>query len=160
MRRNELNTVRIYNMLFPMWLFFLFPSPIWLLILPGNFLIDSAVIWFTLRASHKDSIKYIWKKSILRVWLVGFFCDIIGALLILGIYLLTGELFPQWDIFHFPGTTIISIPGVILAGVLIYFINRKVSFVYTDLSEGQKKYLAFSIALYTAPYLMLVPLYG
>ena len=160
MKEKELKTLRIYNMLFPMWLFFLFPTAMWLLILPANFIIDSLVIWFTLRKRPKDDIKYIWKKSIIRVWLVGFFCDIIGALLILGIYLLTGELFPQWDIFHFPGPTIISIPGVILAGVLIYFINKKVSFVYTDMSEGQKKYLAFSIALYTAPYLMMLPLYG
>ena len=33
-------SVRLYNVMFPIWFFFFFPI-VWLLILPVNFLVDS-----------------------------------------------------------------------------------------------------------------------
>ena len=35
--------VRLYNMIIPVWLLWIFPQ-VWLLILPGNLLIDTAVL--------------------------------------------------------------------------------------------------------------------
>ena len=53
--------VRLYNVIFPVWLMFLFPQ-IWLISLPGNLVIDVLVLAVTLkvlgtRASGK------WSKS-------------------------------------------------------------------------------------------------
>ena len=60
----------------------------------------------------------------------------------------------------FPGTTIISIPGVLLSGVLIYFFNRKLSFGRQELTAVQIHKLSLALAVFTAPYAMMIPLYG
>ena len=53
----------------------------------------------------------------------------------------------------------ITIPGVILAGVLIYFLNLKFSFKKTDLEPAQIRFLSLMLALFTAPYTMMLPIY-
>ena len=40
--------VRLYNVIFPVWLMFLFPQ-IWLIALPGNLVIDVLVLAVTLK---------------------------------------------------------------------------------------------------------------
>lgn len=46
----------------------------------------------------------------------------------------------------------------ILAGVLIYFLNRKFAFRKTGLAPEQIHRLALSLAIFTAPYTMLIPI--
>ena len=41
----EKREIRLYNMILPLWLLWIFPQ-VWLLILPGNLLIDTAVLLF------------------------------------------------------------------------------------------------------------------
>ena len=53
--------------------------------------------------------------------------------------------------------TLISIPGVLVAGVLIYLFNRYVSFRRCELDVKDVKALALSLAIATAPYTMLIP---
>ena len=40
------NGVKLYNLMFPLWMLMLFPFAwgVWLIILPGNFIIDSLVL--------------------------------------------------------------------------------------------------------------------
>ena len=40
---NKKNDIKLYNVLFPFWMILLFPQ-IWLIVLPGNFIIDSIVL--------------------------------------------------------------------------------------------------------------------
>ena len=40
---NRSKSVTLYNVLFPIWMILLFPQ-MWLIVLPGNFLIDSLVL--------------------------------------------------------------------------------------------------------------------
>jgi len=35
---------KLYNVLFPIWMFYFLPTVVWLILLPGNFLIDSLVL--------------------------------------------------------------------------------------------------------------------
>ncbi|ORT99285.1 hypothetical protein D081_2014 [Anaerovibrio sp. JC8] len=151
---------RLYNVLFPAWLFYLFPTGVWLLILPGNFLIDSIVIYCAARFFNISECVSLWKKSILKVWIIGFISDIIGALLILAIYLLSDKFCPGWNTFNFPGATIIAIPGVLLSAVCIFFINRRFAFSQCGLDDTTITRLSRTLALLTAPYAMLIPLYG
>ena len=58
----------------------------------------------------------------------------------------------------FPGATLYALPGVALAGVLLYWLNRLLSFRKTGLEKRQLHKLCLAIALFTAPYLMLIPL--
>lgn len=40
---NNRNNVKLYNVLFPFWMLMMFPTA-WLIVIPGNFIIDSLVL--------------------------------------------------------------------------------------------------------------------
>ena len=151
-------SVRLYNVMFPIWFFFFFPS-VWLLILPVNFLVDSLVVLLSAKRQKLETPKALWKQHILPVWGIGFLSDLMGAGLTFGLYLLFGDLL-DLNVHLFPGATLISIPGTILAGVLIYFLNRKLTFRKSQLDPVAIHKLCLHLAIFTAPYTMLIPLYG
>ena len=151
-------SVRLYNVMFPIWFFFLYP-PVWLLILPVNFLVDSLVVLLSAKGQKLEAPKTLWKQHILPVWGIGFLSDLIGAGLTFGLYLLFADLL-DLNVHLFPGATLISIPGTILAGVLIYFLNRKLTFRKSQLDPVAIHKLCLHLAIFTAPYTMLIPLYG
>ena len=157
MRREK--DIKIYNILFPIWLFYFWPTPFWMLIAPINAAIDCLVLYLTERYYKIDYRWGIWSKCAWKVCVFGFLSDFIGAGLIFWIYYALGNL-TSWDTFHFPGTTLISIPGVILSGVLIYILNKKFSFSKTNLDGESVKKFALILAVFTATYPMLIPLYG
>ena len=150
---------RLFNILFPVWLFYLLPTGMWLLILPANFLLDSLVLYLAARYLHLEAGK-LWQQSIVRVWLLGFISDFLGALLILAAALLQDKICPGWNTFYFPGATLLAIPGVILSAGCIYFFDRRFAFTKTGLDEKQTAVLCRFLAVFTAPYAMLIPLYG
>ena len=156
------NSIRLYNVMFPIWFFFFFPIA-WLLILPVNFGVDSLVLMLSARKQQVEDRKALWKKHILPVWGIGFLSDLIGAALLFPIFLLIGES-PLVDGFLnpvlFPGATITAIPGVILAGFMIYFLNKKLTFRKSTLDAAVIHKLCLHLAIFTAPYTMLIPLYG
>ena len=158
---NKDNSVRLYNVMFPIWFFFFLPIT-WLLILPVNFGVDSLVLMLSARKQQVEDKKALWKKHILPVWGIGFLSDLIGAGLVFLIYLAVAES-PLVDTFMnpvlFPGTTIISIPGVVLAGFMIYILNKKLTFRKSTLDAAVIHKLCLHLAIFTAPYTMLIPLY-
>lgn len=154
--------IKLYNVLFPIWFFFLFPQ-IWLIILAVNFVVDSLVVYFSAQRQQLPDPKAIWKKHILPVWGIGFLSDLIGAVLVFVVFLAVECIPGIYDVMNpilFPGTCIISLPGVILAGVVIYWMNRKLVFKDSDLTPEQLHKICLHLALWTAPYTMLIPLYG
>ena len=151
-------SVRLYNVMFPIWFFFFFP-PVWLLILPVNFLVDSLVVLLSAKGQKLETPKALWKKHILPVWGIGFLSDLVGAGLTFGLYWLLAEL-PGMELHLFPGATLISIPGTIAAGILIYFLNKKLTFRQSQLDPVAIRKLCLHLAIFTAPYTMLIPLYG
>ncbi len=159
-RGAERKGLRLYNVLFPMWLFYLFPTGVWLLLLPANFAIDTLVLrWGAKRLCLPDAAG-LWRRSILRVWGLGFLSDLLGAGLILGLQLLIDAVGLTWDTFFFPGVTLLSLPGVVLAGFCIYTFNARYSFTGCGLTQAQIRQMSRLLALFTAPYAMLIPLYG
>ena len=154
---------RLYNVLFPIWFLFLFPQ-LWLAMLPVNFLVDSLVIYLSARFQKAEGPGLVWKRSILKVWGIGFACDLLGAglsvLLYFGWCLLDSKGYELFNPILFPGTTLIAIPGVILSGILIYFINKRLVFRKMDLDAATVHRLCLHLALFTAPYTMLIPIYG
>ena len=64
MNKNK-NSVRFYNVLFPLWFFFFYPTPAWLLVLAGNFLVDLGVVYFGSRKLKAEEPKEICRKSIM-----------------------------------------------------------------------------------------------
>ena len=158
--RRRKHGARLYNVLFPAWMFYLFPTCLWLVILPANFAIDSLVLYLAMRRLGITGRQEIWRKSILRIWAIGFLSDFLGALLTLGLMLLIDAFHLTWDVYLFPGTTLLAIPGVVLSGVLIYLLDRRYAFVKCLSDERQIHELSLALAFFTAPYAMLIPLYG
>lgn len=155
--------IRLYNVLFPIWFLLLFPQ-LWLVMLPVNFLVDSLVILLSARHQRLEDTRALWKKSILPVWIIGFICDLAGAgltvLLYFGWCLLDTMDIQLFNPILFPGTTLIAIPGLILSGILIYFVNKRFAFRKLDLDAATVHTLCLHLAIFTAPYTMLIPLYG
>lgn len=147
-------SVRFYNVIMPIWLMFLYPTFLWLLILPLNFLIDSLVVLIVKRVRKIEPCRRVWQSSILKVWIFGFISDFLGA----GVVLLMELIFSGMiNTYRFPGLTLISIPGVLVAGVLIYVFNRYISFRRCELETSDVKAMALALAIATAPYTMLIP---
>lgn len=154
---------KLYNILFPSWMFYLWPTVLWPILLVGNFAWDSVVLLGAMALWRWADKGQVWRRSILPVWVIGFLADFAGALLVAVLYFGTEALFQITLPFTFPGGMLCALPGLVLAGVLIYFLNRRFSFRKTGLDEGQVKKLSLALAIATAPYTLLIPiewLYG
>ena len=146
--------VKLYNVLFPLWMILLFPQ-LWLIVLPGNFLIDSLVFMISMLALKMESKKQYYKKYILKIYLFGMLADLIGA----------GYMLLMVFQFHIGGplydAPIITVPALLISAVLIFVANYFVTF--RPLERALKIKLALIFAIVTAPYTFLIPsnlLYG
>ena len=155
--------VRLYNVLFPVWFLLLIPTA-WLIVVPANFVIDSAVLLIALKLLGHE-LKTGYKKAILKVWLFGFLSDIIGSILLLGATFLhpnewwektisSAISFNPFSNFWAFGITLLCVAA---AGLCIYLFNYKISFNKLDLTKGQRKKAALAFAVLTAPYLFFLP---
>ena len=72
--------MKLYNILFPIWLLWIFPT-MWLIIMPANLIIDALVIILTLKFLKITDIKAVLKTVIWRTWVCGFLADFVGCLL-------------------------------------------------------------------------------
>lgn len=151
---------RLYNILFPSWMFFLLPTPVWFLLAAGNFGIDSLVTLLGLKHLGIEERMPVYRKSIVKVWAFGFLSDFAGAGLIFLLMLAVDKWLPGVDTFYFPGTSLLALPGVLLAAALIYLLNRHFSFRNTGLEVEQIRRMSLYLTIFTAPYLMMLPLYG
>ena len=167
--RKYFKEIILYNVMFPMWLLFIFPMT-WLLVIPANFIIDSLVLFLGMYILHIKEKLELYKKTIFWIFLFGFVADILG-----GIILLITQ-FVESDGFFYEYLTapvaqnpfdnvyalLYTCGAVLTSAVLIYVFNRFISFrkVY---SKKIKRILSLLLAIITAPYLFLVPtssLYG
>lgn len=164
------SSIKIYNLIFPIWLLWLFPLT-WIVVLPGNFIIDSLVLLLTLKVLKINDKKNIYKKTILKVWGFGFLSDFIGTVIMLVPELISSNIpasFRDWwyknlssPVSYSPFDSIYSIiwvvVSIIITSFFIYLFNYKISFKKLDIEEISKKKLALSLAIFTAPYLFLLP---
>lgn len=162
---------KLYNIIFPVWIIAMFP-PFIFVTLPLNFIIDRLVLVCTMKHLHTDNYRQIVKKCIWKVWGLGFLADFVGAVFIWNAHQLE-HLFPpqysEWTYRCFcyavrynPFNNIWSFLWtagcIILSAVCIYFFNMKISLRNTAFSIQEKKRICLSLAVFTAPYLFLVPI--
>lgn len=138
--------INLYNVIFPFWMLMLFPQ-VWLVVLPGNFIIDSIVLATSLLILKIQEKKLWYKKYILKIFLFGMLADIIGAgymflMVILELARMGDELY-------------ITIPALILTAILIFVFNYFFTFKKIDKKTRLKMSLIFG--LITAPYTFLIP---
>lgn len=144
--------VKLYNVLFPLWMLLLFPVT-WLIVLPGNFIIDSLVLLIFMKILNICEKKKFYKENILKIFLVGIFSDVIGALyMLINVFLEVGNMADEWYI---------TVPGILISAVLIFVLNYYITFRNKD--KRTRILLSLAFAIITAPYTFLVPsrwLYG
>ena len=154
--------VTLYNVMFPIWFLLVFPVA-WIVVLPANFIIDSIVLLISAKLLKLTNIKEIYKKTILKVWLIGFASDFVGAgILFIGssvevadwneyLYSLSWNPFDNWYALLYAAF------AVAVTGVLIYIANIKFSFHSLEIDKRKKRILALALAIFTAPYVFLYP---
>lgn len=163
---------RLYNVILPIWILVLFPQ-ILVFVIPGNLLVDCAVLFFTLlalRHSQKGAVvKQLWWK----LWLLGFAADAVGIVwLFLGFFLVTWAMnitgaADGWLIgtaqglmanpFHHPLAFLWTLIGVAAAGVCIYFFDKRAMRSCDLLTDREKHITALTMAVVTAPWLFFIP---
>ena len=162
--------VKLYNIIFPIWLLWLIPVT-WIVVLPTNFLIDLMVIVLTMKYIKIQDIKQKSKTVILRVWIFGFIADFIGTATMFLANIIDFDYETQigkwWynnitnavsfnpfdSIYAFLWVTVC----VMLTAFFIFIFNYKFCLKKLDLSDNQRKKLALSLAIFTAPYLFYLP---
>ena len=145
--------VKLYNVLFPFWMLLLFPQ-LWLIVIPGNFIIDSIVLIVSMFLFKISDKKDFYKKNILKIFSFGMVSDIIGSayMLIMMIGLQIGRMGDE---------LYLTLPALIISASCIFILNYFITF--RNLSKGMRFKLALIFAIITAPYTFLVPsswLYG
>lgn len=125
----------------------MFP-PLWLIVLPGNFIIDSLVLiisMFLLKISDK---KQWYKRHILKIFGFGMLSDIIGSsyMLLLAMEFKVGRMCDEFYL---------TIPALIISVILIFVFNYFITFKNADKALRLKLSIIFAVA--TAPYTFLVP---
>lgn len=158
----------LYNVMFPVWMLWLFPLT-WLVALPVNFAVDWLVIVLTLRAMQVADARSVAKSVILRVWLMGFVADFVGTALLFAANMAEfGGPFGAWWYEHIasaisfnPFSNVFAALYVTLctaiSALCIYWFNRKLCLRRAALDDVQKRRLALSLAIFTAPYLFYFP---
>ena len=158
---------RIYNIILPFWLLVWFPSWLWLILIPFNYLIDLLV---TTLAMKKLGIEDYRKKALERsgmICLIGFISDFIGAAFLLLAYFVIGQSKSDfaydiiyglgWSLYNNIFALIIVLIGIAIAGACIYFLNAWLLRRDSELSIEQVKKIALYLAIFTAPYTFLIP---
>ena len=158
---------KLYNIIFPIWLFLFFP-PIILVTLAGNFLIDSLVIiasYYLFKAGEGLSWFEFYKKIILKVWLFGFLADIIGAALLfacvslqdvigLSDAVIQGISFDPFSNFL---ALILVLVAMTISSLCILFFNHRFIFNKIIKDELIRWQVAIFIAITTLPWTFLLP---
>jgi energy-coupling factor transporter transmembrane protein EcfT len=169
-RMKKNNGVTLYNLIFPIWLLWLFPIT-WIVVLPANFIIDLLVVTLTLRFLKVEKIKEKVKPVIFKVWIFGFIADFIGTVVMFTANLIDfdyqTELGKWWyenisnAVSYDPYQSIFAVlwvtASVFIAALCIYWFNFKICLKKADLDIAIKKKLSLSLAICTAPYLFYLP---
>ena len=165
--------VRLYNVIFPIWVLMFWPNPpVILITLFGNLAIDALVLYLALRALKVPDRGGVMKKAWWRVWRNGFLADIIGAAwLALGLFgaMALDAKGASWvynfgiamtlNPFRHPLALVWTAVGAAIAGVCIYFFDKRALKKCEDLDDHQRHTAALVMAIVTAPWLFFIPMY-
>ena len=139
--------IRLHNVLFPFWMLMLFPQ-VWLIVLPGNFLIDSLVLILSMLFLKIQDKKAFYKENILKIFGFGILSDIVGSAYML-IMMLGLQIGRMGDELY------LTLPALLISAVCIFALNYFITFRECDREIRIR--LALTFAIITAPYTFLIP---
>ena len=157
----------VYNILMPIWLLIFFPSWLWLLLIPANYLIDRIVLKWSLGDMPEKGLfcrKHNWK-----ICLAGFASDFAGAILLFALNQLMFGMNDDVNSFISKAadglmfnpfsnvlSLIIVIAAIAISAVCIYKLDKSI-LIKAGLDIDQAKKSAIRLAIITAPYVYLIP---
>lgn len=139
--------IKLYNVLFPFWMLLMFPQ-MWLIVLPGNFMIDSLVLVLSMVALKVVNKKGFYKRHILKIYGFGLLSDILGAAYM---FLLVWA----FEVGIMGDEPYLTVPALMISAVLIFVFNYFITFRNVD--QKTRVTLSLVFAIVTAPYTFLVP---
>lgn len=150
--------LRLYNLLFPVWMLIWWPSALWLILIPLNYALDALVLHLHLPAElDRRAFRraHAWK-----ICLAGFVGDFLGSALLFGVYALWPSHALTYDIayrpYGSPGALAVTLAAIALSAAAIYWLDRAV-LRHSGLNPEAARRAALSLAVWTAPYLFLFP---
>ena len=160
-------SVKLYNVIFPIWLLILFPLT-WVIVIPANFLVDSLIVYFGMKKLKVEEFKQKFKKSIVKVVCFGFVADIIGGFFMFCPNFLEFSESRRWlyeniinPVMYNPFESVYALLWVLfcmaLSSTAIYFFNYKFSFSKINIERAIKKKISLMLAIFTTPVLFLLP---
>lgn len=166
---NNKKGVTLYNLIFPVWILLWFPSWLWLLIIPANYIIDRLVFTILGKQYKPELTNGFYRQNTWKLFLRGFGADFIGMLFMLIPVIILDNIFDgqtavenfcysiQYNPYSNPVAVIYILIAVALAGLLIYLFDKKALGKMGVFTEEQAKKIALFMAIFTAPYLYLLP---
>lgn len=170
--KNSSKNIILHNIIFPLWLLWILPAA-WIVILPANFLIDLAVILIAMHCLKLSGRKEIVKRSIWKIWIFGFISDFIGTFFMFLVNIVDSVLdyqspLAEWWYHNLTNAVTfnpLSTPAAFLWTILCIFISGICIFLFNYHFCLRKavpdpllcKKLSLSLAVFTAPYLFLLP---
>lgn len=158
---------KVWNVMLPIWMIILNP-PILLPAAAICILWDWAVLeWGTRRMGKRLERPEKWN-VLWRIVGCGFLADAIGIALLFLIIVMEsflpseiGKVLTNGIVGSYDGVvgTLILFGIVAFCGWLIFCFNRRWSFAKTDWSDGQKRRMSIWLAVLTAPYSFLIPIW-
>ena len=158
---------KVYNILMPIWLLIFFPSWLWLILIPANYLIDRIVLRWSLGDMPEKGLfcrNHNWK-----ICLAGFVSDFAGAFIMyLVSMILVGWGGDGTSFFEKVGDAMMFNPfknvlailmvavAIALSAWCIYKLDNSI-LVKAGLDMDQAKKSAIRLAVITAPYVYLIP---
>lgn len=165
--------VTLYNLIFPIWALVWLPTWLWLLLIPANYCIDRLVFTVFGKKQNPELTNKFFRKHNWKLCLFGFLSDFIGALLLMIPLLIPpteaiaknynqtvfGKFMNalQFNAFSYFPTLLYTLFAIAVAGFLIYLFDRKVILKTGEFTKQQADKIAFFMAVFTAPYLYLLP---
>ena len=159
------------DLVIPLWAFWLFPV-CWIAIIPITAVLCSIVMYISmLYLKMKDRFKIL-RKTIIQITCFSFLCDLIVVVFLLLLETRQDFINPKSDFYHWyknvflralernPFSNIFALlllcSIILLLMILNYQLNKRFTFSKLDIEEENKKKLALSIAIFTAPYIFFL----
>ncbi len=144
---NNKKQLKLYNVLFPAWMFTLLP-PMWLVVIPGNFVIDSVVLLISMWALKIADKGKWYKKHIFKIFAFGFLADIMGSAFLLLLLAIFGDIIFDLEL-------LFTLLATVVSALLIFVFNYCFTFKKSETPLRFRLSLIFAIA--TAPYTFMIP---
>ena len=172
-------SVTLHNIIFPVWMIVWLPTWLWLFVIPANYLVDRLVFTLSAKKDHPERTAAFFRAHTWKLWLAGFAADFAGAALLLGAAMLpdwlgyvtgagtrTGIL--GWVSRHISNPVmfnpftdaaglLFTLVCIAVSGLLIYAFDKAILNKTGAFTPAEARRIARNMAVFTAPYLYLIP---